>query len=171
LSNDNKLKSLANRIISYIESNPTIKKRKEINLITLKLDSIATIESLNEIKGLRDLYKTVTLESLEEKSQSKTGGSTYIDFSKEENLNNDIELFNISRSLNDRLIDIEIKKETTDIVNIITTFNTSGKKLQTIYQTRMFRLGSVFGGLLLSFILIKMLGDYLKRYKLKEGTN
>lgn len=167
LSHDGKLKSFAKKIISDIESNPTIRKRREINLRTLKLDSIATEQSLNELKDLRELYKKVTLENLEDTKQAKTGGSTYIDFSKEENLNNDIELFNISRGLIDRLIDIEIKKETTEIVNIITTFNSSGKRLQTIYQTRMFRLGGLFGGIVLSVILLRIFGNYLKKYKLK----
>ncbi len=159
------LKLFSGKILADIESNPTIQKRKKIQLSTLKLDSIATRLALEEIDSLRSLYKRVTL--LEVEKETPTGSSTYLDFSQEtQKNNNDIELFKIASSLNDRLIEIEKDKETSEeIVNIITVFNPAGKNLVTVYETRMFLFGSLFGGVVMLFILLKELNTYLSRYK------
>ncbi|MDC9724256.1 MAG: hypothetical protein PSN34_16015, partial [Urechidicola sp.] len=153
-------------ILADIEKNPTIQKRKRIQLSTLKLDSIAARLALREIDSLRNLYKKVTLLEVE-KEVSPNSSSTYLDFSKEsKSNNNDLELFKISKSLNADLVEIESKKETSeDIINVITTFNSSGKKEGVFYETKMFLLGRLFGGIMLIFILLKKLNGYLTRYK------
>lgn len=154
-------------ILSDIENNPTIQKRKRIFKNTLMLDSIAARNSLKDIDSLRSLYKRVTLAEVER--QTVPNSSTYVDFSKEsESKNNDLELFTISKELNKKLIEIESQKETSeDIVNVITTFNPSGREIKVFFETKMFLLGIIFGGALLSFILLKYLNIYLIEYKNK----
>lgn len=164
-SHQETLKSFQDEIIEDVNSNFTLQKRMRVKLNTLKLDSIATINAIADAKDLRSLYKEVILLEVE---NNKSSASTYIDFSKETKDNNDIQLFNIVKELNNNLIAIEIQKETSEnIINIITTFNPSGKKLKTFYQTKVFRLGGVFGGLVILFILFKLLGTYLKEYQSK----
>ncbi|MFK5878253.1 MAG: hypothetical protein QM478_02020 [Flavobacteriaceae bacterium] len=161
-----KMELFSKEILEDIEENTTIQKRKRIQLSTLKLDSIAARLALGEIDSLRNLYKKVTLLEVE-KEVSPNSSSTYLDFSKEsKSNNNDLALFKISKELNADLVAIESKKETSeDIVNVITTFNTSGKEEGVFYETKMFLLGRLFGGVMLLFILLKKLNGYLTRYK------
>ena len=155
------------QILEDVEKNVTIQKRKKIKLYTLKLDSLAARGSLREIDSLRNLYKKVTLLELENE-QLPNSSSTYLDFSKNaETKNNDLALFNISKELNNKLIEIERAKETsTDVVNVITDFNPVGnnRKLSFI-ESKEFILGVWFGGVVLAFLLLKRLNIYLSRYK------
>ncbi len=167
VSQDNQLKSFEKIVINDIEKNKTLKNNRRITLNILKLDSIATIEAINKADELRKLYKETTLLDA---NRTKSSSSTYIDFSKETKQNNDIQLFEIVKKLKENLIDLEKEKErSVNIVNVLTTFNPSGKRIGTIYQTKMFRWGVLSGGLVLFFILIKVLNEYLKKYKLEHN--
>ncbi len=162
------LKIFADSIIANIESNPTLKNKRRVKLNTLKLDSIAARIALREIDSLRSLYKKVTLLEVEKENIPNT--STYLDFSKSsDSNNNDIAFFNISKELNARLIQIESDKEESDeIVKVLTVFNPAGREVGAFYETNMFQLGRLFGGVLLLIILFKKLNDYLKEYSKKE---
>lgn len=164
----NNLTLFSEKILSDIESNPTIQKKKRIQLYTLKLDSIAARNSLREIDSLRSLYKKVTLLEAENNEIPNTS-STYLDFSKEPNKNNnDITLFNISKELNQKIIDIEKAKETSlDVVNVITTFNPVGANRGKMSDSFKFIFGYLFGGGMLAFLLLKRLNNYLVEYKNK----
>lgn len=164
----NNLTLFGDKILADIEKNPTIQKKKRIQLYTLKLDSIAARNSLKEIDSLRSLYKKITLLEAE-KSEVPNGSSTYLDFSKEANKNNnDIALFNISKDLNEKIIELEKAKETSlDVVNVITTFNPVGANRGRISDSFKFILGYLFGGGMLAFLLLKRLNNYLVEYKNK----
>ena len=161
------LKLFGDKIIEDIEINPTIRKRREIKLMTLKLDSLAVRINLAEIDSLRSLYKTVTLLEVN-KSVSPNSSSTYLDFSKEsQSNNNDLALFKISKELNERLIEIEKEKEISiEVVNVITTFNPVGNNRKPSFiESERFKFGSFFGGVVLLFLLTKRLNNYLVQYK------
>ena len=145
---------------------PSPQKRKRIQLYTLKLDSIAAVNALQEIADLRSLYEKVILLEVEKENTPSTS-STYLDFSKEsESSNKDIALFNITKELNNKLIQIEKSKETSEeIVNIVTTFNPAGKIEGTFYETKMFKYGKLFGGIMILFVLLKKGNLYLINYK------
>jgi hypothetical protein len=162
----NNLTIVADKILADIEKNPTIQKKKRIQLYTLKLDSIAARNSLGEIDSLRSLYKKVVLLELE-KDAIPNGSSTYLDFSNEANKNNnDIALFNISKELNQKIINLEKEKETSlDVVNVITTFNPIGANRGKMADSFKFILGYLFGGGMLAFLLLKRLNNYLVYYK------
>ncbi|AOW21155.1 hypothetical protein [Urechidicola croceus] len=163
-SKSNHLKSLQDKIISDVENIPILQKRKRINVNSLKLDSIATRVALRDIDSLRNLYKKATLLELEK--ENKGSASTYIDFSKESNLNNDIELFHIAKNLNDNLISIERSKETSeDIISVITHFNPVGNDRSTFTDSFTFNFARVFLALVLLLLLIKKLVKYLNNYQ------
>jgi hypothetical protein len=164
VSHDNKLKSLESTIINDVEKNATLQNKKRIAHNILKLDSIAAENAISDANSLRKFYKEVVLLDVE---KGKSTTDTYIDFSKESSKNNDIELFEIVKRLNEKLIATEEEKERSEnIVNIITSFNPSGKEIGTLYETNMFRLGVFAGSLVLFLILIKAFNGYLKNYKL-----
>ncbi|GAB1308215.1 hypothetical protein KH5_08980 [Urechidicola sp. KH5] len=165
ISEMNNLSLFGDLIIKDIESNTTLLKKKRIALNTLKLDSLAAVNSLKKIDELRELYEKVTLLEVEKESTPSSG--TYVDFSKgNEMKNNDITLFNISKDLNGRLIEIEREKETKgEIVNVITPFNPVGTNRGTLANSFMVILASIFGGAVLAFFLIVRLNQYLIHYK------
>ncbi|PHR73266.1 MAG: hypothetical protein COA67_03645 [Lutibacter sp.] len=166
VSLDNKLKSFEKTIISDVEKNASLQNKIRIAQNILKLDSLAARKAIRDANSLRGFYKEVVLLNAE-KSKSATG--THIDFSKESNTNNDIQLFEIVKGLNEKLIETEKEKERSEnIVNVITSFNPSGKQVGTLYETKMFRWGVFSGGLVLFFILIKLLNKYLKKYELNN---
>lgn len=162
----NNLTTFGHEILADIEKNPTIQKKKRIQLYTLKLDSIAAKVALAEIDSLRSLYKKVILLELE-KEIIPNASSTYLDFSKESKTNNnDIALFNISNDLNEKLIEIEKSKENSlDVVNVITTFNPVGANRGKLSDSYKFILGYLFSSGMLLFLLLKRLNNYLTYYK------
>ena len=167
VSLDNKLKSFESTIINDVEKNATLQNKKRIAHNILKLDSIAAENAISDANSLRKFYKEVVFLDVE---KGKSTPETYIDFSKESNKNNDIELFEIVKKLNEKLITTELEKERSEnIVNIITSFNPSGKEIGSLYETKMFLWGVFAGSLVLFFILIKALNGYLKKYKLDHN--
>ncbi len=160
-----KLKSLSEKILFEIENNKTIQKRKKIRLSTLKLDSISSRVSLLQIDSLRSLYKKVTL--LEVENNQLPSASTYLNFGNEQvSKNNDIELFNISKGLNDKLIEIEMLKETSEeIVNVVTNFNEAGRESNLPIETYKFKFLIFFSGTYFIWILLVRLNFYLNEYR------
>ena len=156
--------SLEKQILTAIGENELLKKRRKIQKNTIKLDSIATRIALKDIDSLRSLYKKVTL--LEVNKSYESSASTYIDFAKESSSNNDVAFFKITKSLNENLIKLEVKKETTDnIINVISSFNPAGKKTGTFFQTKMYNLGLLFSLIMTGLILVIKFNKYLKSYQ------
>lgn len=166
ISKINNLTLFRDKILSDIEKNPTLQEERRIKLSTLKLDSTRIWNALNEINSLRELNKKATLLEVE---KSGITPNTYIDFSKESNKNNDIELFTIESRLNKRLVELEKEKETSsNIVTVITSFNPAGANRGTLTDSFKFFLGYLFGGIVLVFFLLKGLNQYLIDYKNKN---
>lgn len=161
----NDLSLFGDIIIRDIESNANLQKKKRITLSTLKLDSLAAVNSLEKIDKLRELYEKVTLLEVEKESTPSSG--TYVDFSKgNDTKNNDITLFNISKDLNNRLIEIEREKEAKgEIINIITPFNPMGANRGTLVDSYMVILGGIFVSSVLLFLLLRNLNQYLIQYR------
>ncbi len=161
-----KLTSLEEPVIADIEKNKYLQRRKRIQLQNLKLDSIATVESIVELDSLRSLYKKVTLLEVENQ-KSTTSTSTYIDFSKDDTQNNnDIKFFEVSKSLKNDLIEIELQKETSEnIVNVITSFSPTGKNRYSFYSSKAFQISILFGGLVLIITLLIAINNYLIQYR------
>lgn len=160
------LSSLEKTIIEDVEKNPTLQQRKRISLRTIEIDSTITTQSLKDLTELRKIYKDLTLSELETEKGQKTP-TNYIDFSKESSESNEnLKLFEISKNISEQLMFIETKKEISEnIINIITTFNPAGKRLGTLFDTKMFRFSTTLVSLLIAIILLINLNRYLVRYK------
>lgn len=77
----------------------------------------------------------------------------------------ELELFNESLKLNKELMDNnKDKAETTDILNVVSSFSKVGIKERSIFKKYTFLLGVGFGALMFLFILFGQLNRYLKRY-------
>lgn len=158
------LPNFKEKIIFDIEKNPTLQKEKKINLEVLTLNSQILKTELKEVDSLRKLYRYVKLLSAEKERKSN---GTYIDFSKEGNTkNDDIKLFDISETLNKKIILNEIaKKRGEEIINIITEFNSSGKNITALENSYKVIFASIFVGFVLIFLLLKKLNKFLINYK------
>ncbi len=164
-----KVKSLSNTIfeklslpiISSIENNPYYKYQKKINDENLHQNEKVLLKSLQEVDTLRKIYNEVLITEA-----NKEVSSTNITLAQGVNKTNEIQLFKESLELNEELIDNNKEKaETTEILNVVSTFSKVGVKESDILKKKTFLLGLGFGVLMLVFILLIQLNKYLHNYK------
>ena len=78
----------------------------------------------------------------------------------------ELELFNESLKLNNELIkNNKEKAETTEILNVVSTFSKVGVKERSLFKKMTFILGVSFGLLMFVFILLIQLNTFLIEYK------
>lgn len=136
-------------------------KDLKVNELNQKLHILN--KNLVQIDSLRNTYKKVALKKAEKPSSSST-----IEISKRENKKNenDIELFNTSNDILNTISwtndDLKIKN---NIVNIISDFDKVGVPDKKISHKKYFQLPLLFLGLMLGWILIVRLNEYLNSYK------
>ena len=151
-------------IINSVESNPYFKNQKKINDQNLLQNENVLIKSLSEVDTLRNIYNEVLIT---EAKKSETG--TNITLAQGAKKTNELELFNESLELNKDLIsNNKAKAETTDILNVVSTFSKVGVKERGILKKYTFLLGVGFGLLMLLFILLRQLNNYLIDYKVNS---
>jgi len=164
-----KVKSLNNTIfeklnipiISSIENNLYFKNQKIINDGNLLQNERVLKKSLQEVDTLRKIYNEVLIT---EANKQNTG--TAITLAQGVRKTNEIELFGESLKLNKELIDNNKEKaETTEIVNVVSTFSKVGAQERNIIKKWTFILGLGLGLIMLVFILLKQLNSYLKSYQ------
>lgn len=147
-------------IVNSIESNPYFKNQKKINDQNLLQNENVLLKSLREVDTLRNIYNEVLVA---EAKKLETG--TNITLAQGVKKTNELELFNESLTLNKDLINNnKAKAETTDILNVVSTFSKVGVKERDITKKYTFLLGIGFGLLMLLFILFRQLNRYLKNY-------
>ena len=148
-------------IISSIENNPYYKYQKNINDENLHQNERVLLKSLREVDTLRKIYNEVLIT---EAKKMETG--TSITLAQGVKKTEEIELFNQSLELNDELIDNNKEKaETTEILNVVSTFSKVGIKERGLQKKWTFVLGVGFGLLMLLFILLRQLNSYLIGYR------
>jgi len=153
--------NLSAQIINSIENNTYFKNQKTISGQNLLQNEQVLIKSLEEIDTLRKIYNEVLIT---EAKKMETG--TSITLAQGVKKTEEVQLFQESLKLNEELImNNKEKAESTDIVNIISTFSKLGVKERTIYRKYTFQLGVLFFSLMLIFILVKQLNSYLIVYK------
>jgi len=151
-------------IVNSVANNPYFKNQKIINDQNLLQNEKVLIKSLSEVDTLRNIYNEVLIT---EAKKAETG--TSITLAQSAKKTNELELFNESLELNKDLIsNNKMKAETTDILNVVSTFSKVGIKERSILKKYTFLLGIGFGLLMLLFILFKQLNTYLKNYKNKK---
>ncbi len=148
-------------IVSSVASNPYFKNQKKINDQNLLQNEKVLIKSLSEVDTLRNIYNEVLITEAK-----KAGTGTNITLAQGAKKTNELELFNESLELNKDLIsNNKAKAETTDILNIVSTFSKVGVKERSILKKYTFLLSIGFGLLMLLFILFRQLNKFLKYYK------
>ena len=119
------------------------------------------VKSLQEVDTLRKIYNQVMLTEA-----NKSDSGTKITLAQGTKRTSEIELFKESLELNEDLIDNNKEKaETTEIMNVVSTFSKVGVKERGLQNKWTFILGVVFGLLMLAIILFKQLNTYLVNYR------
>jgi hypothetical protein len=164
-----KVKSLSNAIfeklslpiINSIENNPYYKYQKKINDENLLQNEKVLIKSLQEVDTLRRIYNEVLITEA-----NKEVSSTNITLAQGARKTNEIQLFNESLELNEELIENNKEKaETTEILNVVSTFSRVGVKESDILKKKTVILGVALGLIMLAFILFRQLNSYLINYR------
>ena len=155
--------NLSALIISSIENNTYFKNQKTISGQNLLQNEKVLKKSLDEIDTLRKIYNEVLIT---EAKKSETGTGTSIILAQGIKKTEEVKLFQESLKLNEELIiNNKEKAESTDILNIVSTFSKLGFKERTIYRNYSFQLGGLFFSLMLIIILGQQLNKYLLNYK------
>lgn len=164
-----KVKSLSNTvfeklgtpIINSVETNPYFRNQKKINDENLYQNEKVLVKSLQDVDTLRRIYNEVLIIEA-----NKDVASTNINLAQGTKRTNELELFNENLKLNEDLIDNNKEKaETTEILNVVSTFSKVGVKERGIEKKWTFILGMGLGLLMLVSVLLKQLNNYLKRFK------
>ena len=159
--NNTIFEKLSTPIINSVENNSYFKNQKKINDENLLQNEKVLIKSLQEVDTLRKIYNDVLITDAR-----KTQTGTNITLAQGIKKTQEIALFKESLELNEELIDNNIEKaETTEILNVISTFSEIGVKERSIFKKWTFLLGVGFSLVMLVFILLKQLNSYLKNYR------
>lgn len=168
-----RVKSLSNSIfeklsapiVNSVASNPYFKNQKKINDQNLLQNEKVLIKSLSEVDTLRNIYNEVLITEAK-----KAGTGTNITLAQGVKKTNELELFNESLELNKDLIsNNKAKAETTDILNVVSTFSKVGIKERGVFNKYTFLMGVGFGLLMLFLILFRCLNKYLKNYNVDKS--
>ena len=154
-------KKLSMPIISSIENNPYYKYQKKINDQNLLQNEKVLLKSLQEVDTLRRIYNEVLIT---EAKKAEIG--TNITLAQGVKKTNELELFDENLKLNKELIDNNTEKaETTEIINVVSTFSKVGVKERRLYKMYTFQLAGLLFGIVLILILGMQLNNYLKNYR------
>lgn len=152
---------LSSKIINSIENNPYYKNQRTINNQNLLQNEKVLVKSLDEIDTLRKIYNEVLLT---EAKKMETG--TSITLAQGVKKTEEVKLFQESLKLNEELIiNNKEKAESTDIVNVVSTFSKLGVKEREILKKNTVQFAGLFFIFMIVFILIKQLNSYLLNYK------
>lgn len=153
---------LTPEIIRLVE-NEYYKKNRSLKLNEINQKLSVLNKNLIQIDTLRKTYKEVSLKEAE-----KISSSSAIEISKNESKKeeNDIRLFAIS---NDVLMNISLTNKdlirNNKIINIISDFDKIGVPDKNIAHKKYFQFALLFFGLMLGWILLMQLNQYLMNYK------
>ena len=151
---------LGNPIISSVQGNPYFRNQKKINDENLQQNEKVLVKSLQEVDTLRKIYNEVMITEANKKESG-----TNITLAQGAKKTSEIELFNESLKLNKDLIDNNKEKaETTEILNVVSTFSKIGVKERGLQHKWTFILGVGLALLMLVFILLGRLNRYLLKY-------
>ncbi|MCK0130241.1 hypothetical protein MWU59_01900 [Flavobacteriaceae bacterium F08102] len=151
-------------IINSIENNTYFKTQKKIHDQNLQQNETVLLKSLVEVDTLRRIYNEVMITEAK-----KSDAGTSITLAQGAKKTNEIELFTESLKLNKELIDNNTKKaETSDIINIVSSFSEVGIKERDLFKKFTVQYGLLGGLLMLFFILLGQLNKYLVNYKIDK---
>ena len=152
---------ISDPIINSIVNNNYFKNQKQINDENLLVNEQLLKRSLIEIDTLRRIYNEVLI-----KEANKIESGTTITLAQGVKKTEEIELFDESLELNEELIENNKEKaNTTEILNVVSSFNSVGTKERDLLKKYTILLGGVFFTLMLLVILGRQLNAFLVSYK------
>lgn len=148
-------------IISSIVNNKYFNRLKELTNEDLNRTDSLYRENLTQIDSLRRVYMNVMLE---EAKKLSTG--TSIDLGGEKRTTKELELFDTNRQINSYLQKIAKEKSSKyEVVNVISNFQPVGYEIKGITKNYAFLLASLTIALMILFLLLLKLNNYLNNYK------
>ncbi|PWG05608.1 hypothetical protein [Polaribacter aquimarinus] len=154
-------KSLDEVIISSVVQNSYFNRIKELTNENLnRTDSLLRV-NLTQIDSLRKVYMQVMIEEAKKESNG-----TSIDLGGEKRTTKELELFKTNKDINDDIEEIvEDKSEKYEVINIISNFQPIGYEIKGVTKNYSFLLAFLGAGLIILFLLLKKLNNYLNNYK------
>lgn len=152
---------LAESILSSVISNQYFNKLKVLNKENLYRSDSILRENLYQLDTLRKVY----MEVMKEESKKNSQGTILNLGDKEVNVK-ELELFEISRTINKDLKEIseDIMKES-EIINVVSNFQPVGYEIKSLDRNYIFLLSALGILLVISFLLLKKLNSYLNTFK------
>jgi hypothetical protein len=118
-------------------------------------------QNLLQVDSLRNVYMKVMLLQANNPSVG-----TNIDLAGENVSNKETELFFVNKRINEDLEEItKDKSRESEILNIISNFQSIGKEIKGITKNYIFLLSFLSAGLMILFLLLERLNKYLDNYK------
>ncbi len=152
---------LSNPIVHSLENNPYYKNIKRINDENYLQNQQVLIKSITEMDTLRRIYNEVLITEAK-----KMESGTNITLAQGVKKTEEVELFKESLKLNEELIiNNKEKAETSEILNVVSTFSKVGIKERAIYKKNTLQLGALFFTLMFLIILLRQLNSFLINYK------
>ena len=161
-TNKNIFRNLSNVILKRVYENQYFKKVKNLTNKNLNRTDSLLRKGLSETDSLLTVYKNVLLEKAKKDNASMSIdlGQGKTTFTKE------LDLFEIKKDLNEDLIKvIENISRQSEVINVISTFQTIGYEVKGIGRNLAFQLAFLGASFVLIFLLLFKLNRYLVNYK------
>tara|TARA_R110002073_G_scaffold325056_1_gene503565 strand:+ start:1497 stop:2537 length:1041 start_codon:yes stop_codon:yes gene_type:complete len=153
---------LGKTIISSISDNQFFDRYKQISNRQLnRTDSILNL-NLSQIDSLKRAH----MQAIVEGSKKEFKGTNISLSDKEINSTRQVDLYNISQRINERLNKVsEIRAEKFEVINVITDFQRFGYVVNPIQKNYIFLFPILFILIVLTFVLLIDLNKFLENYK------
>jgi hypothetical protein len=148
-------------IISSITENQYFNKLKVLTNENLNRTDAMLRKNLSQADSLHKVYKKVLIEEAK-----KSTSGTSIDMGGSKKSAKELELFVTSRDISEDLKEVtEDRAEKSEVVNVVSNFQSVGYEIKGIKQNFVFLLAATFAGIMILLILLKELNSYLNSYK------
>ena len=148
-------------IISSVVDNKFFNKVKTLTNENLNRTDSLLKQNLSQLDSLRRVYMTVLIE---ESKKQNTG--TSIDLGGTKKTTKELELFETNRQINADLKDITTERaENSEVLNVISNFQPIGYEIKGIDKNYGFLVAGLGLVLMILFLLLKQLNNYLNNYK------
>ena len=148
-------------IISSVVKNKYFDRVKELTNENLNRTDSLLRQNLGQIDSLRKVYMQVMVAE-----SKKQFNGTNIDLGGKKTTRKELEVFETKSKLNSELIDvISSKSSMYEVINVISNFQPIGTEIKGAKNNYAFLLTVLCVGLMILFILLIQLNNYLNNYK------
>ncbi|SEC48717.1 hypothetical protein SAMN04489761_3129 [Tenacibaculum sp. MAR_2009_124] len=163
-SKDDIFSKLDEVIISSVVKNKYFNRLKELTNENLNRTDALLRKNLAQADSLHDIYKKVLLEEARVSNQG-----TNIDLGNTQKGDKELELFSTALKINKELKNVsEEKTEKSEIINVISNFQTIGHKIQGVSENKSVQFALLSLSLIILYLLLIKLNKYLENYSRKK---